>query len=462
MGLIKQLEFRDSIFTPYLNCISLFDVQTGTYVPGAHNGMILNGGLGATNGVIGREQMFKSTELFSFVLSAMHHYPESECMVNDTEYAQKKDRLLRFLPDEVDRNEFEKRIAISTPADTTTEEFFAKAKDACLLKVKHAADYTVETPILDPRSGKPLRMLIPTFMVFDTWSKMMSDYVQTTLNTKELGSSDTNMVFMKDGIIKKMMMAQIPRLAAMSNTYFLMSAHVGNKFELNPYAQTPKSLPNMRQTDKPREVGSDFNFLISNVMDVRRVQLLQDDKKESQYPSPDGGDAELNEVLSVLVRCKNNMSGTQLPLVLSQFNGVIENLSNYHYLKENKYFGMPGSTISHKPAMTDVSVGRTTIRQKLADQKVARAVELLAQLCYIQNNWNLSNNEVNFMMNPEDLAKNLITRNDKPGISDILESRGWWTYDKKNQQPYMSLYDVLAIAQGVYRAKGISLTGLKI
>jgi hypothetical protein len=197
---------------------------------------------------------------------------------------------------------------------------------------------------------------------------------------------------------------------------------------------------------------------MSNYVETRKVQPLLDPDKHCLYPSEGSSDAELNEVTSIMLRCKNNMSGTQLPTVISQANGILSELSNYHYLKENGYFGLLGNKVTHKPAMTDVSMGRTTVRQKLTDPRVARAVELLAQLCYIQNNWVTTGAEVDFSMRPEALVEKLLA-SDKPGVSDVLESRGYWTYDKTNLQPYMSLYDVLGIAQGVYKARGISLVG---
>jgi hypothetical protein len=460
MGLLDSIDFKESAFQPYLNTGTLLDVQAGVFIPGSHGGMILNGGLSTTNAVVGREQMFKSTELMSYIVRAMKHYPQSECFIYDTEYAQKKDRLIKFSTFS-DYNTFDGRLKISTPAEETAEEFFEKVKAMCAYKLANPKDFMVDSPLLDPRTGNPMKVWIPTFVVFDSWSEMTSGNVQGILETKVLGSSDTNMIFMKDGIIKKMMLSQIPRLATMAGVYFMMSAHLGNKFELNPRVTSPKSLPFMKAADKPKEVGSNFNFLMSNYLEMRKVEVLVDDKIPI-YPTDGSSDSELSEVTAIMLRCKNNMSGTLLPMVVSQTSGIMSDLSNYNYIRKNEYFGLLGSKVHHKPAMTDISVGRTTIREKLNDPKLAHAIELLAQLCYIQNNWVQSPGaEVNFSMKPEVLAEKLLA-SDSPTTSDILESRSWWTYDKTNKQPYLSLYDVLAIAQGVYKAKGVSLAGLVV
>ena len=460
MSLITKLSMRDSAFIPHLNTGTLFDIQTGAFVPGTHGGMVLNGGLATSNSFMGRPKMFKSTEMFSYIMRAMCYYPDTDCIIDDTEQTLKKRRIAGFTPWD-NQDDLYERTVLQTPVDFSLEEFFAQIKKIADEKLAHRDDYVVESPLIDPRNNQPLMIIKPTFIVVDSWSGATSTAAQNTLNTKELGSSDTNMVFMTDGRVKKMIMSQIPNLAARAGLYFCLSAHVGDKYEMNAYAQTPKVLPHMRMGDKPKGVGPDFNFLISNGIDMRSVKVLLDNDKNCLYPTLEGGAMELSEVTSIVTRGNNNMGGTQLSLVVSQINGILGDLSNYHYLRENDYFGLVGNKVTHKPTLTDVSLGRTTVRQKLQDPKVARAIELLAQLRYIQSNWTTYGTDVDLQMKPDRLAEMLLA-SDQPSVSDILQSRSYWTYDKSNTQPYMSLYDVLAIAQGVYRAKGIYLSGVKL
>lgn len=450
MSLLDTAGFRDSPFRPYLNTGTLYDVHTGLFVPGTHGGMVLNGGLTSTNGFVGRPKMFKSTDMFSLMMRAMAIYVRSVAAINDTEFAQKKERVVRLAPN-ANYEDLESRIRITTPADITAEDFFEMVKKMADDKLKHRDDYTVDSPILDPKTLQPIKMFIPTFVAFDSWSKMMSSFMDTTLNTKQVGSSDTNMIYMKDGNIKKMIMMQLPALAARAGIYFCLSAHVGNKFELNPYASTPKDMQHMKSTDKLKEVGADFNFVISNSSEMRKVSLLQNiDKDDALYPHIGSSDTELNEVVSVLLSCKNSASGTQLTTIISQVEGILSDLGNYHYLRSNDYFGLLGNKTTHKPAMTDITVGRTKIREQLDNPEVCRALQILSELCYIQNNWSTVGAPIDFMMSPEILAEKLLA-SDSATVKDILQSRGHWTYDTANKQPYLSTYDVLAIAQGKYK-----------
>jgi len=463
MSLLKALEVRDSTFQPYLSTNTLYDLQTGVFIPGVHGGMILNGGLSRTNGYMGRQQRFKSTIMMSHITRAMSYYPGSESYTDDTEDALKKERVIAFSPFDDNHANLDERMVITTSAETSAEEFFDQIKKLAQMKISAADSYTVESPLIDPRTMQRVRMFIPTFVCFDSWSKLISAFMQTTLDTKALGSSDTNTIFMKDGAIKKMMMTQIPTLAARAGIYFFLSAHIGDVIKIDPYASAVKSLQYMRSSDKPKEVGSDFLFLVSNVVEMRNVDLMLDtDKKDALYPIVGGSATDLNEVTLILSRCKNNASGSQLPIIVSPSKGILSALTNYHYIRSNKYFGLIGSQVIHKPAMTDNSVGRTTIREKLTDQKTARAIEILAQFRYIKANWVTAGVDVNFnTYTPEQLAEDLLGSG-KAMVNDILESRGWWTYDKTNLQPYLSTYDVLAIAQGLYRAKGVSLAGMTV
>lgn len=485
MGILSAIGAADAPFLPYLNTGTHLDLATGSFVPGIDGATILNGGLAMTNGTMGKPQTFKSTLTVGCCVQALVRCPGSEMFFDDTEFSQQKKRLVRmhdlYLDDperrlalqeqlgvDKDGNDIESdavRLRITNPNGMSAEEYFDKIKELADYKIKNRKHLEVEIPLLDPKTGKPQRMLIPTFAGYDSWSKAASRASEETLEKHSASSSDTNTVFMKDGRVKSLIMRQIPALSARAGLYWFLTAHVGDKIEMNAFAPPSKDLQFMKQGEKAKGVGADFLFLASNLLEVRSPKLLTDGNKECEYPLPTGATSptEMNQITAILTRCKNNGAGAQINPVLSQTNGLEPGLSNYDYLKENDYFGLVGSKVMHRPALhPDMVLSRTQAMGKLRDYKTARAIEILAQLCYIQNNWTLRDMPVPFNITPQALFEAL----DKSSyaISDILNSRGWWTYHWDGlaaddpirpmlERPYLSLWDILALTTGQYTPK---------
>jgi hypothetical protein len=111
----------------------------------------------------------------------------------------------------------------------------------------------------------------------------------------------------------------------------------------------------------------------------------------------------------------------------------------------------------HNPVLTpDVTLTRTTVNDILRNNaKVARAIEIISQLCFIQNNWTLRELPVPFDIHPEKLMEELTKST--YSVDDILNSRGWWTYDKKHPLPYLSIFDILGIVNNTYKPKFFSV-----
>ena len=80
--------------------------------------------------------------------------------------------------------------------------------------------------------------------------------------------------------------------------------------------------------------------------------------------------------------------------------------------------------------------------------EVCRGLEILSQLKWILNYWNVDKMNTNIPETAEKFIE-MIVANDTIAISDILNSRGYWTYDKDNDRPYMSIMDILDILNGV-------------
>jgi len=455
VSIFSSVSIKETAFTPHFNTGTHYDSATGVFVPGHHGGMIMNGGLTSTNATVGREQMFKSTEAISKVLFTLIFYPDTDCIIYDTEFAQKIQRLLKFIPESL-RKGIEERIRIIKTTDYTPEEVFKLIIQIGKMKLEHKKDFTEESPFTDIK-GEKIKILRPTIVVFDSWTKMNSTKVVESFEKVDVGSSDQNMVFMTDGKMKTLMMSQLPVFAVKYGFIFVLTAHIGDKMDLNPYAATPKDLQHMKGSDKIKGVGADFTFLISNLSDTRKVELLLDSNKKCLYPIKNGSDVELSELTTIIARNKNNVSGSICPFVVSQYEGIRTSLSFYHYLRNHDYYGLNGNKQDHELCIyPGEKLSRTTIRVKTdSDPKLRRGLEIVSQFKYIKDNWNLSLLDVDFTIDINKFAEGILG---KDGLAnDILESRGFWTYDKENTTPYLSVYDIVAIVTGKYESKYFNL-----
>lgn len=467
MDLLKAIKAKDADQLPYLNTGTLLDLATGTYQLGADGSTLLSGGLAMTNAVQGRPQTFKSTLGISWLMNAVARYPGAQVYIYDSEGSLKKERLARmpnlYRDDAIRRADMistlTENMVITDRAHHDLDSFFETVKEMAAVKEKHLADFRVVTPFADKATGQPVTMLRPTFVVFDSWSAAGTKIGAELLDKHGSLDSETNMYFMREALAKTKILNQMIEMGPKLGIYFILTAHIGDKRMENPMMPATKEIQFMKQGDKVKNVGSGYQFLMSHAIETRSVLALMDSNKEALYPYPTGitSPTEMNAVTSVMTRSKNRGAGIQFRTVVTQTDGVDVELSNYDYLRENEYFGLSGpdgkvNKINHRPMLKpDASLSRTTALAKLIDYKTSRAVELLAQLCFIQNSWSMRDLLVPFDMKPDAFADALLTKTDY-AIDDILNSRGWWTYGE-HERPYLSLFDIMTIITGHYRPK---------
>ena len=460
-SLFEELKLEMSNFFPYLNTGLILDITTGSFINGLDGHMVLNGGLGLTNASIGRPQSQKSTTSLSHVINAFARLYGVEMMVYDTERALSLDRIFSLcnipLTDEQKDN-----VILMTQEKYTLEEFYANIKTLADKKMENRKSYTMEMPIRKRSGEGPIKMLRPTFVVIDSWSKATTAKTEEMLTSKvdikndqytikkSITDSSTNTVYMKEGLDKKKTMGMLSSLAEKAGIYFFFTSHVGDKFELDTYNPTPKTLQFMRGKDKPTNTGSSFLFLVSTLLDNRGSKTLLDDtRKNPLYPSKrfNMSKDEIQEVQIIQARCKNNTSGQSLPCIISQSKGISSSLTYYHYLKENKYYGFDGGQRTHQLYLKkDVNISRTTIYDLCygEDEKFKRALEITGINLYIKNNWYFDKITSPFGIDIKDLAERL---EKKKLLDRVLKSRGWLT----NEHPknpwckieYLSYLDIL-------------------
>lgn len=472
---IRQLmsiaDSESSKYRPYINTGGPLDIVNGKYIPNVDGTWSLSGGLGLTTGIIARANKFKSSLQNSSSVNAMARFPGSQLMIFDSEYsAVDPVRLANMstlhIDDPMKRDahidDLVSRIHISDPTSdhgSSLDAWIDYMKEIRDEKITHYKDYEVETEILDRETGKPYRMLIPTFNNIDSWTE--AAVRQLNVKNDEF-TADTEMnkqrtINMEEGWQKGRLMRQLPSICAKGGIICSMTGHIGNKFSLDG-KPVQKDMAYMGQDETIKAMGNKFYFLMSSIFKIPNTRPLVDkvDKTLSEYRSNENhlSATELQELMVTLVRCKNAPSGTQTQLVSSQRFGIMTGLSYYNYLRNNKAYGLGSPNKMRSPLLGDVDLGRTKIFDLSKDYKTERALELTYQLFMIQSTWSLIGQPVDYSIPIEEFANKLTTSNSY-GIDDILNSRGWWTYKNAPgiDRHLLTMPDILGIINNTYIPK---------
>lgn len=448
----------------YINIGALLDIPTATFSTGMKGESIVNGGLGPITAVVGTGNNFKSTLTHYMMLSAANRVcetTETSMITYDTEMNMSLDRL------ETLANRFN-----HIPYDPITDNGMWNITDKSIIPGNEWAvkvnRYTEEKEkdkdskieyqcFKDPYSKGVLKMNIPTFVEIDSMSEFEAKSSMDMLS-KDLDSSDTNTFAMKQGLFKSKFISTIPKMAVASNTYFLFTAQLGEKLDLRtgPAAyQTPlKNLQYLKNGEHIKGVSSKFFFLIHNAWYAHTAKLLiNDSTKLPEYPlsADDKQKTDLNVVLLTQLRGKNGPSGYTIPIVISQVEGVLPSLSEFHYIKENGRYGLTGNLQHYSLELyPEVKLSRTTVRSKLnSDAKLRRALNITAELFQI-NLFHHYLNDEGLLCTPQQLYDDIKSLGYDWNV--LLETRGYWTLDQyKNKVPYLSTLDLLKMRKGKYQ-----------
>jgi len=451
MGLINQMDVADSGDTLGYNTDTLFDLSTGKYVPGIDGEWYLNGGFTPhVNAIVAQAGNYKSTLANSLIRRSHGIYTDADLIINDTENSldKDKDRAAKMAEEHYRPNN---DIAWLKGIDYDLDTFDAWLKEYCGKKEDAIKELTRTTPFIDPATGKAQKIVVPTYLFIDSLTEMVCAGEEELLEgekSKGVGDSRANTVYMLDGNKKTLFLRTIRRRCQKSNMILVLTGHYDKTIQMDMYNPNPKETLFSKQDWKVKGCGSKLKFL-SSIYARCQAALLIDSNKEAFYSDGHTPAKDLHEISMVLERCKSANAGEITPYVCSQTHGLLNAVTNYHYLRLNNYFGLVGSKQKQSCVLyPDVSVSRNTIREMCkADPKLRRAIQLTAQYCFIQKNWNTSEYPVDFSQSPEKIFDGLMSDKSKNVKDDVLNSRGYWTYDNSEDRPqYMSLFKVLSLA----------------
>lgn len=456
-SLASMIDFKPSIFYPYYNTRSPIDICVGQFNRGVNGEWLLDGGMGPVNGISARSGYFKSTTVDKIAIDLLEIYPDSEYFKMDTENTSTSKERFVSLANGRDID-IANRVHLTNKGELNLKEYCAMIQSIGEAKLKNKNDFLIETPFLNIETGKPLSILMPTFISLDSISNLSTD---NNLEAIEAGIEDkrNNTADMHDGRIKKRLLDLFITWAYRYSFCFFVTAHIGEKQDIDPSRPTPKQNQWMSNLEKITNAGKNFLYLPNLSLQLTKLHPLVDDSKNPLYPSGIASTelekVEINRLDVKVLRGKNNITGTIIPLVMSQHLGILQDLSFYEYLREidgrvkSGEAGPSGFVVRgynrYSPMLPDVAMNRKNIRQVCAENyKAKRALEIMFQFVWITRYWNLSKFPFNIPTTLEQFV-NGINQSNNLAMNDILESRGYWTYNKKDDRQYLSIMDIFEL-----------------
>jgi hypothetical protein len=439
------------------NVGALFDIPTGRYETGKYGESILNGGFFGFVGVVGKPNTFKSAIGDHFQFCLLNTIPEATSSIFDTEVtvtaAARAARAERYDNLKGESNPvWNDRLVITAQDIMLGDEWFERLKKYSVDKIKERSKLLRATPFLD-RDSKPIMLMVPTSNFVDSFSKFRTKGVEAMLLENDLGASEQNTSYMKEGGAKKRMLSELPKIIATASIPIILSAHIGKEIPMDARAIPEKKLGFMKQGEKIMEVSSDFLYLPTQVWQTLSASALQNDNtKAPEYPNGTDddmkGDTDLMIINVMLLRNKTGRSGLMMQVIASQELGLMPSLTEFHYIKVCDRFGLEGNVQNYTLALLpDVALSRTSVRPKLENNpQLRRAVQITAEMCQMFMLWDSTKP---YVCTPKQLYDDLKAAGYDWNI--LLNTRGWWTFDNdKHPIPYLSTMDLLKMRKGEY------------
>ncbi len=446
----------------FYNVGSLLDIPTGRYVRGKKGENIMNGGLSVFTAIMGKGNTYKTKLARYMMLSAaskaaaagfLPYLNTYDTEVNvDVEHCLNLSRKFDIFKD-IDLCK-EGAWSITDKTHHLGNEWFKLLKDFLRNeKIKNAKNYTLETPFLD-KENKPIHAIFPSFGDLDSVSEFSCADIEEIQNKNELGDSGGNTIHMRNGLAKTRLLMEIPPVCNAASHYIIMTAHIGKDSTIgqSPMAMPVRQLPHMKPGEVVKGVAGKFLYL-SNLLwqTISSSTFNNQSTKGPEYPKTrdrvDEGSFDLNLVTVKLVRNKSGASGYSFSIIISQTEGVLPSLTEFHYVKESERYGIEGGRDTYNMILyPDVKVGRTTVRNLLdTDPMLRRAVKITADLLQIKTYYK----ELAFdVPDVKELYEKLGKEYD---WKVLLNTRDYWTFNQYDHPiPFLSTMDLIEMYYDKY------------
>lgn len=439
-----------------INIGALLDITTGTYMTGRHGESILNGGLSMLTGITGIGNSFKSTFMHYQSFTACARMKGSSGSTYDTEVNKHEwhlNEMIARIKEFKGENIIDSgRWVITDKTVYSGNQWYEIFKNYCEDKIKNSAKMQVETPFWARDKTGPLTITMPTFTEVDSFTEFETDDVIKMQDANELGDSGANTIHMRQGLAKMRLLMEAPRLNGGSYNYFLTTAHIGKESTMQSAGGGREipivTLKHLKNGDKIMGVTKKFTFIMHNCWHAYNTKPeINDGTKGPEYPRNAEDnlrlDTDLTSVQFRNLRSKSGVSGTTINLIVSQTEGVLASLTEFHHIREYDYYGLEGNKQNYCLAiLPEVKLSRTTVRGKIdSDLKLQRALNITSEMCQMSYLWHHLDKDI--MCTPKQLYDDLKAQGYDWDMI-LSKTRSWWTINNEDHElKFLSTMDLM-------------------
>lgn len=449
---------------PMWNIGAGFDIQTGKFYKGRRGEHILCGGLNHFTGVAGLPNMFKTVISLFQLGSVMNRIACAIMMAHDSENTLSVKRIHDIFSQF--ENLFGKdlvdlcRLAFSDATVYNGNEWWNFIREYSADR-RADKEIMITTPFVDDSTGEYVKIPTPTLAFLDSLSGLQTEGIMAMYEKSDVGHKDLNMVAMKGAGAKSQLIDQVTGVTSSSGVHLLMTAHVGQEYQLDMYKPNVKKLKFLKGDLKLKKVPENFSFLTANCWYCVHLSPMLNDKMP-EYPrnSDDDlkGDTDLICITLVNLRGKSGPSGIPYDVVVSQSEGVKPELTEFNYCKGYDYYGISdkegknakGKQYYRLDLYPERILQRTTVRSLLEDDyRLARAMNITAELCMMRNLWH--DMEEGLYCHPRELYNDITAKGYDWEL--LMDTRGYWVpleEESEQKYPFLSSMDMLNIRAGTY------------
>ena len=200
-------------------------------------------------------------------------------------------------------------------------------------------------------------------------------------------------------------------------------------------------------------VSSGFYSLPNNVWDVMSNKPLLNKEKMPVYPLDNStaieGDSDLRILEVKNLRGKGGITGLPFTLIVSQTEGIMPGLSEFHYCKEAGY-GIGGNLQNYYlELLPDVKLSRTTVRKKLNENSsLQRAVEIQSEMLQL-----IQFQRWTDVPDPKELYEGLKAMGYDWDMI-LSQTRGYWVCEEDEhlvEKKFLSTFDLIRMLRSEYK-----------